>query len=305
MLQDSRSDALVTDFARQWLKMDEFDRFPPDIELYPAFARPENERLQDDFQQETLEFFQQVLRSDLPVESFLDSDWTMLNERLANYYGVASVSGEEFRRVSLPSESHRGGLLGMAGLHRWGSDGNRTKPVHRGVYIRDVLFNDRPPLPPPDVGEVEPNAARENLSVRERLAMHRDVERCAECHRGIDCFGLALENFNAVGQWRELQDGETRNWTARGGAPPIDASGTFPDGRKFQNYDEFKTLLVDDNDRFITALANKLLAYALARRLEPADIESVETAVEYSGQHGRTLHSLILGIIASEAFCSR
>jgi hypothetical protein len=229
----------------------------------------------------------------------------MLNERLANYYGIGSVSGEKFRRATLPPESPRGGLLGMAGVHCWGSDGNRTKPVHRGVYLREVLFNDPPPLPPPDVGEVEPNVVGENLSVRARLAMHREVEGCAGCHRAIDCYGLAMENFNAVGQWRTQQDGEVRNWLARGGAPAIDVSGTLPDGREFRDYREFKQLLLSERDRFIRALAEKLMAYALVRRLQPADVASVESAVNYSDRHGHTLRSLILGIVTSDAFHSR
>ncbi|MCA8986533.1 MAG: DUF1592 domain-containing protein [Planctomycetaceae bacterium] len=305
MLEDNRSEALVMDFARQWLKVDEFDRFPPDVEVYPAFDRPENASLQEDFKKEALEFFREVLRSDQPIADFLNCRWTMLNERLAEYYGIPDVSGPVFRRVVLPAESPRGGLLGMAGLHRWGSDGNRTRPVHRGVYVLDVLFNERPQLPPPDAGELEANVVGENLTVRERLAAHRDVEGCAECHIQIDGYGLALENFNAVGQWREVQDGETRNWSARGGAPSIDASGTLHDGRKYSDYSEFKQLLLADEDRFIRALAEKLLAYSTGRRLESEDAESVSSAVNYANQNGRTLRALITGIVRSKSFQSR
>ncbi|QDT45223.1 hypothetical protein Pan241w_53420 [Gimesia alba] len=304
MLDDVKVDALTTDFACQWLKVDEVDRFAPDVELYPVYARPENARLDDDLQAEMLGYFREMLRGNHSIAHFLDSDWTVLNERLARFYQIDGVSGNAFRKVALPSDSPRGGLLGMAGFHRWGSDGNRTKPVHRGVYLLDVLLNDRPPLPPLDVGEVEPNPPGENLSVRDRLAAHRQIPGCAECHQKIDAYGLALENFNAIGQWRDTQDGEIRNWAARGGAPPIDASGELPDGSKYKDFREFKQLLCEQEERFVQPLAEKLFAYALARRLESRDTRSIQAAVKHAEQHGRTLRALIEGIVQSEAFQS-
>lgn len=304
MLDDVKADALTTDFARQWLKVDEVDRFAPDVELYPVYARPENARLDDDLKAEMLGYFRQMLRGNHSIVHFLDSDWTVINERLARFYQIEGVSGDAFRKVALPSDSPRGGLLGMAGFHRWGSDGNRTKPVDRGVYVLDVLLNDRPPLPPPDVGEVEPNPPGENLSVRERLAAHREIPGCANCHQKIDAYGLALENFNAIGQWRDTQDGEIRNWAARGGAPVIDASGVLPDGSKYKDFQEFKQLLCEQEERFVQPLTEKLFAYALARRLESGDAQGIQSVVKYADQHGRTLRALIEGIVQSEAFHS-
>jgi hypothetical protein len=282
--------------------IDEFDRFSPDLELYPDFYRPELDGLDDDLKAEPLHFFGELFRTDETVLAFLDAEWTMANERLARFYGLPPITGNGFRRVTLPSGSHRGGLLGMAGVHRRGSDGNRTKPVQRGVYIRQVLLNDPPDPPPPGAGEVRPNPDGQNLSVRDRLAAHRTVPACAACHNGIDPYGLALENFNAVGQWRDVQDGETRNWFARGGPPPIDPSGALPDGRSFAGFDEFKRSLLDRPEPFRRALAEKLLTYALGRRLMPSDRPAIDAIVAHAERQGDSLRAFIRAVVASDAF---
>ncbi len=302
LLADPKSDALARDFAAQWLKVDEFDRFVPDRELYSGFHRPDLAGLDGDLKAEPLHFFRELLRNDQTVFAFLDSDWTMANERLARFYGLPPIAGDEFRRVALPPESRRGGLLGMAGVHRWGSDGNRTRPVQRGAYVLDVLFNNPPDTPPPNVGEVEPNVEGKNVSVRERLAKHRTIAACAACHDGIDPYGLALENFNAIGLWRKAQDGEVRNWFARGGPPRINASGVLPDGRRFAGFAEFKRAPLERPDRFRRALAEKLLAYALGRRLTPADRATIDGIVTQTERQGDTLRLFVRAIVASNAF---
>ena len=152
-----------------------------------------------------------------------------VNEPLARFYGLHGVDGDEFRRVDLPADSHRGGLLGQAGVHLRGSDGVRTKPVNRGVYIREVLFNDPPNPPPPNAGEVEPNIEGERLTVRERLLQHQQIEACASCHRGIDSYGLALENFDVTGAWRERQNGEDFRGS---NTPPITPAASCPTARR-------------------------------------------------------------------------
>jgi hypothetical protein len=302
LLADPRSDALATDFAAQWLRVDEFVRFMPDRELYPDFFRAELAGLDQDLQAEPLHFFRELLRTETSILAWLDADWTMANQRLAQFYGLPPLVGDEFRRVQLLPESPRGGLLGMAGFHRLGSDGNRTKPVQRGAYIRDVVFNDPPDPPPPNVGEVEPNLHGQNLSVRARLARHRTVPACAACHSGIDPYGLALENFNAVGRWRDVQDGEVRNWFARGGPPPIDASGTLPDGRSFIGFAAFKQALLERPNLFRRALAQKLLTYALARRLTPADRPVIDDIVQHAENEGDTLRACVRAVVLSNAF---
>ncbi len=305
MLADSRAEALVTDFARQWLRVDEFDRFSPDPRLYSIFHKPQFFQLDDDLKNEPLAFFRQLLNGKDSVTAFINADWTMLNERLAAYYGVNGVRGNALRRVSLPPNSLRGGLLAMAGLHRWGSDGNRTLPVHRGVYIRDVLFNDPPKPPPPNAGEVEPNVKGKVLTVRQRLEAHRQIESCAACHNKIDPYGLALENFNAIGKWRDRQDGEIRNWAARGGAPRIDSSGVLPNGHRFTNFKEFKAALMNRSDLFVRGLTQKLFIYALGRPLRDSDHAEIKQIMTNAKRQGTTLRNLIKGIIHSKAFQMR
>jgi len=298
MIRDPRSDGFVHGFAAQWLRTNEFRTFTPDDRLYKEY----DDKLGESMVNEALEFFAEILRSDSSALSLIDSDWTMLNERLAEFYGIDGVEGEQFRRVSLPAATPRGGLLGMAGVAMLGSDGNRTKPVHRGVYIRDVLFNDPPDPPPPNAGEVEPNIKGENLTVRERLIQHQQIESCAACHRGIDGYGLAMENFNVIGAWRERQDGEN----FRGGnAPPIDASGKLPNGKSFSSFAEFKSLLFDQQDRFARGLSEKMLIYALGRPIESTDRALVERLAARMAADDYSLVILIQGIVTSEAFLTK
>jgi cytochrome c553 len=295
MLKHDRSSALVNGFGAQWLRTDEFRNFKPDEKLYTAY----NDKLGAAMVQQSLGFFEHVLRSDLPVTSFLDSDFTLINERLARFYGIDGVEGEAFRVVKLPADSPRGGLLGQAGVMLRGSDGNRTKPVTRGVYVREVLFNDPPDPPPPNVGEIEPNIQGKNLTVRDRLLQHQQIEACAACHRSIDPYGLALENFNVIGQWRDQQDGEN----FRGGQrPKIDASSKLPNGDEFTTFAEFKSLLKQQHPRFRQALAEKLLSYALGRPVEPLDRPTIDQMTTAAVASDDSLRSLIQALVASEAF---
>ncbi len=302
MLDDPRSDALVDGFARQWFKADEFDRFAIDRNLYRDFYRTENVGLNEAINAEPLEFFRHILNEEGSVLDFLDADWTMANGVLANYYGIPDVQGERFVRVSLPPQLHRGGLTTMAAIHKWGSDGNRTKPVERGKYILDVLFNDPPKPPPPNVGEVEPNVKGEDLTVRQRLDQHRTIAACANCHRTIDPYGLALENFNVVGKWRTKQDGERGWWPDEA---VIDSSGTLPNGVHFENVEEFRAALRQQDDRFLRGLCEKMFTYALGRTVEPTDRATIDHLVDHVKKNGHTLRSLIEGIVLTQSFLSK
>jgi len=298
MLADEKSQALVRGFATQWLRADEFLVFTPDARLYKEY----DDRLGEAMVGEALAFFAEVLHKDEPALAFIDADWTMVNERLAEFYGLDGVEGEHFRRVKLPADSPRGGILGMAGVAMLGSDGNRTKPVHRGVYVREVLFNDPPDPPPPNAGEVEPNIKGENLTVRDRLLQHQQIASCAACHRGIDGYGLALENFNAIGAWRTRQDGEDFRGS---NTPLIDPAGTLPGGKSFATFAEFKAILALQQDRFARGLSEKMLTYALGRPVEPADRNLVDRLARQMAAQNYTLRSLIRGIVTSEAFSSK
>jgi hypothetical protein len=308
MLADPRTEGFVGGFARQWLKIDEFDRFAPDEQIYPAYYATDMVGVEADVQEEPLAFFREALRRDEPIACFLDSDWLMLNQRLAKLYGIAGVEGAELGRVELPrgeadaAALRRGGLLGMAGVHLWGADGNRTKPVERGKYILTVLFNDPPPPPPPNAGEVEPNVRGEKLTVRERLARHREQATCNNCHRRIDPYGLALENFNVIGQWREQLDGERPLSQWGNNRPAIDVSGTLPSGREFADFLEFKQALREQHDRFTRALAEKLFTYALGRTVEPGDRATIDGVVSATESQPPTLRTMLKAIVASEAF---
>ena len=307
MLRDPRSEGFVQGFARQWLKIDEFDRFPPDEQIFPDYYATDMAGLASDMEEQPLAFFREVLHHDAPVTSFLQSDWTMLNERLAKFCGIDGVAGDEIRKVELsagaePAQSVRGGLLGMAGVHKWGSDGNRTKPVERGKYVLDVLFNDPPPPPPPNAGEVEPNLRGERLTVRERLARHREQTSCNNCHRWIDPYGLALENFNAIGQWRDRLDGEKPLTHWGEDRPPIDAGGTLPNGREFGTFLEFQAVIGEQEDRFLRGLAEKMLVYALGRTIEPSDRATVDRLVADAKRDGWRLRRLVSGIVLTEQF---
>jgi hypothetical protein len=299
MLADDKAEALVDGFARQWLKADEFDRFSIDRGLYRDFYSSENAGLNKAINAEPIEFFRYILKHKGNTLDFLDSNWTMVNEPLAKHYGIPNVQGTDFVKVDLPPATRRGGLTTMAALHKWGSDGNRTKPVERGKYILDVLFNDPPKPPPPNAGEVEPNVSGKNLTVRQRLDQHRTITACANCHRVIDPYGFALENFNVTGSWRTKQDGERGWWPDEA---VIDASATLPNGVKFETIEQFRSELRKQGDRFLRGLSEKMLTYATGRTVEPRDRATIDTLVERLKANDNTLESLIEGIVISQTF---
>ncbi|MHC4880586.1 MAG: DUF1592 domain-containing protein [Planctomycetota bacterium] len=329
MLEDPKSQALVDGFAAQWLQTEEFLDFQPDQKIYPQFYREHDPQLREFMAREPLAFFEEVARNDLSLLNFIDSDFVVVNEPLAKFYGLnmESFNGEPqttaagrdhshsrlwladkqsgrhhrfaFRRVELPKNSPRGGLLGQAGVHLRGSDGIRTKPVNRGVYVREVLFNDPPDPPPPNAGEVEPNIEGERLTVRQRLIQHQQIEACASCHRGIDSYGLALENFDVTGAWRERQNGEEFRGS---NTPPVDASGTLPNGRTFSGFAEFKALLLEQDDRFRRAIAGKLFLYALGRPVDVRDRGTINVVTAKMSENGNTFRSAVQALVELQVF---
>ena len=299
MVGDPKSEALVDGFAAQWFRTGEFHDFEPDAAIYRPFYRENHPKIRDYMAQEPLEFFREILRNQLSLLNVLDSEFVMVNEPLAKFYGLPGIRGYGFQKVKLPKDSLRGGILGQAGVHMRGSDGIRTKPVNRGVYIREVLFNDPPAPPPPNAGEVEPNIEGERLTVRDRLLQHQQIEACASCHRGIDGYGLALENFNVTGAWRDRQDGEE----FRGGNTPlIDASGKLPNGKTFADFKEFKALLYEQKDRFRRAFAEKLFLVALGRPVQPSDRTTIDQVAQAMANNGDTFHSAAKALVLSDTF---
>jgi hypothetical protein len=298
MIADPRARQFVENFVGQWMRVREFDTVMVDTRQYKAY----DDALRDASLREPYEFFHELLRTDLPAVNLVDSDFVVVNERLAKHYGIDGVTGEQFRRVPLRPEHHRGGILGMAGLLTYLSDGSRTLPVRRGAYLLDVLWNTPASLPPPNAGDL-PVIKGKNLTVRQRLEQHRSVTFCASCHTRIDPLGLALENYDAVGAWRERHNGEGR--TGGKNDPPIDPSGVMPDGKAFTTLPEFKRILLDEKPKFLKGFTEKLLAYALGRPVGAADRDLVTGILNEARKDDYRLQAMIQAIVATRAFQTR
>jgi mono/diheme cytochrome c family protein len=296
MLADPKSAAFVENFAGQWLSVRDFGSIKPAAEY-----REYDQALEDAARKEPLAFFTEVLAGNLPITVFLDSDFLVINERLARHYGIAGVAGGDFRRVAISPGDHRGGVLGMAGLMTYLADGTRTLPMRRGSWVLRELFNDPPNNPPPNAGEIQPNTSGQKLTVRQRLELHRRDTICASCHDKLDPYGLALENYDAIGAWRERFNGEGVHG---GNAPLLDVSGSFPDGRRFADLNEFKAGLMDQKTRFAAAFSRKLATYALCRPIGFADEQFVRSLVLTLEQHEYRIQSLIQAIVTSDEFLS-
>lgn len=299
MIADPKSSEFVRSFAGQWLGVRNFENgTPPNRAVYRDYDDP----LRDSSRREPLEFFGEVLRQDLPVTSFLDSDFLLVNERLAAHYGLEGVAGDQFRRVPAPADGRRGGVLGMAGVLTYLADGTRTLPVRRATWVLDTLWNRPVPPPPPNAGDL-PAIKEKRLSVRARLDQHRNSENCGSCHRRVDPFGLALENYDAVGKWRDYQNGEGMN--GRPNDPPLDVSGSLPDGREFHSLPEFKAALLAEKEKFIRGFTEKLLCYALGRPIAYGDHLAVERIMAHAAEHDYRLQEVIQATVACEFFLTK
>jgi hypothetical protein len=292
MLADPRSDALVSDFAGQWLQIRNVDGFRPSPELLFHF----DDNLRQAFRRETELFFDSIVRENRSVLDLLDADYTFLNERLAKHYGIFGVYGERFRKVALPPDSVRRGLLGQGSILTGTSRPNRTSPVIRGKWILENIFGAAPPPPPANVPELkeERNPAKV-LPMREQMAQHRSNPVCASCHAQMDELGLALENFDAIGEWRNVDAAGTR----------INASAKLPDGTTFNGPTELRNVLLRHSDEFVTTATEKLLTYALGRGLEAADAPAVRRIKRDAARENYTFSSLIQGIVSSVPFQMR
>jgi hypothetical protein len=264
-----------------------------------AEYRDYDKTLEQAARHEPFAFFAEVLAKDLPITSFLDSDFVMVNERLAKHYGIAGVQGPEFRRMPIGPEKHRGGVLGMAGLMTFLGDGTRTLPVRRGTWVLRELFNDPPNNPPPNAGEIQPNTSGKNLTVRQRLDLHRRNDICASCHAKIDPYGLALENYDAIGQWRERFNGEGYRGSQ---GPALDVSGKLSNGTTFSTLEEYKAGLMKQKDKFARAFSVKLLTYALGRPIGYTDRGVIDSLVQALKQNDYRIQALVQVIVASEPF---
>jgi hypothetical protein len=290
MLKDPKARALTENFAEQWLHLAALKRAAPDPKLFPDFDEP----LRQAMREETLRFVRRVIDEDRGVMDFLDSDYTFLNERLAKHYGIPGIAGDEFRLVRLDPSLHRGGLLTQGSILTLTSPPTRTSPVKRGIWVLETLFNDPPSPPPTDVPPLEEKAAALGGTTRQVLEAHRANAQCAGCHSKIDPFGLALENFDAIGAWR-----------TREGRAAVDASGTFADGKAYRDLGGFRALLKERKDGFRRAFVEHLLVYALGRGLEYADRAAVQAICASAAAGEDRFSTVILAIVKSDLFQMR
>jgi mono/diheme cytochrome c family protein len=305
MLDDPRAAAFTENFVGQWLGLRDIDFTEPSHILYPEF----DHMLKVSMIRETELFFEAVLKDDLSLTEFVASDFTLLNGRLAKHYGIPGVEGYEFRKVTLPPESHRGGVLTMASVLKVTANGTTTSPVLRGAWVLDRILG-APPSPPPEgVAALEPDI-RGAVTIREQLAKHRKNESCAACHARIDPPGFALESFDVIGGWREnyRTSGSGEAVTVDGRRMPyhkgkkVDPSDVMPDGQKFRNIDEFKRLLLKDKDQLARALAVKLLVYATGARVETSDQPEIEAIVRKARDKKYGFRTLVHEVVQSKLF---
>ncbi len=298
MLTDPKIDRFVDDFPRQWLQLHRLGMFPPDSKLYPDY----DVWLEASMREEVVHYFREVFSNNLPLDSFITSDWTMANPRLCDFYGLPEPQTSEFQRVSLRPEHHRGGLLTTGAILGLTSDGTRHRPVHRGVWVSEAIFGKTPPPPPANVDPIEPNPPDSpKATIRQKLAAHAQNANCAACHRKIDPLGLAFDQYDAVGQWRTHERVEK----GQGGDPPVNPSGILPDGRAFADAKEFKRLLLNDHDRFLEAFIEHLCTYALRRVLTIDDREDILAIVKAAKQQDSRLEDIVRAVALSELIQKR
>jgi hypothetical protein len=291
MLRDEKSAALVDNFAVQWLQLRRLANIEPDRRRFPRFS----DRLRADMATETKMFVGAIIREDRSALELIDADYTFLNERLANHYGIGGVDGDDFERVGVGGVG-RGGLLTQASILTLTSNPTRTSPVKRGKWIMENILGTPPPDPPADVPELNNSReARSSASLRERLEEHRKNPNCAVCHVHMDALGLAFENFDAVGAFRE-QDGRF----------DIDASGKLPSGAEFNGAGELKRLLLaESKEDFLHCLAEKTLTYAIGRGVEYYDRCTIDGIAASLAGDDYKFSRLVLSVVESDAFQKR
>lgn len=311
MLESPKSAAFTKNFTGQWLDLRDINFTEPDANLYPEF----DELLRISMVKETELFFDEILKEDLSLVNFVDSDFTFLNGRLASHYGIESVQGQAFVKVNLPPSSPRGGLLTQASVLKVTANGTYTSPVLRGVWILDNILGQPTPPPPDNVGSIEPDI-RGATTIREQLAKHRNVDSCAACHQAIDPPGFALECFDPIGGFRHdyrtmAEDGKrpelkqapfTYAWVRYRIGQPVDSLAQMPDGTVIQTVQDFRKILAADPDQLTRNLTAKLMTYALGRKVGFSDRPTVEAIVRRARQHDYGFRSLVYLIVQSPAF---
>ncbi|MDP6353883.1 MAG: DUF1592 domain-containing protein [Planctomycetota bacterium] len=303
LIADPRADEFVSGFVHQWLDMERLDFFQFDTTLHREF----DESARAASRREVYESFAYLLRnpSSGQLGKLLKSDYVFINGLLGSYYGIEGVTGDEFRKVSLPEGSPRGGLLGMAAIHAMGSDGVKSSPVERGAWVLRHLLHDPPPPAPANVPQLSRLAGRP-LTTREKLAAHQEEPQCASCHRKIDPIGFGLENFNAAGKWRTGEREFTKNKKGRSvlgkTSTPIDASGKFHNGPAFANYQELRDLIAARENDFARGFTEHLIEYALGRPYGFTDKDLANDVMSAARESGFAVSDIVQALVQSKAF---
>ena len=298
MLTDSKAGRFIDDFARQWLQLHRLGMFVPDKKLYPTY----DAWLETSMRGEPVEFFREMFAKNLPIDSFVDSDWTMANARLCDFYGLPGPKAGGFERVSLKPENHRGGLLTMGAVLGLTSDGTRHRPVHRGVWLSEAILGKTPPPPPANVPAIEPNPPQNpKATLRQKIEAHRNDANCAACHARIDPLGLAWDNYDAIGQWRTHE----KVAAGVGKDPVVDPAGVMPDGRAFKDATEFKRLLIEDRDKVARAFIEHLCTYGLRRVLSFDDQDDLKAIQAEAKKHEYRIKDIVRAVAMSELMRKR
>jgi hypothetical protein len=301
MMNDSRADEFVNRFADQWFDLGGLDRVAVNPEFFPDF----DNKLKLAMQTETREFFGEILRSDLSCLELIDSNWTMVNRRLATHYGLKNVprSGA-FERVLLAPEDRRGGILGQGAFLLSNSNGEASHPIKRAVWVLERLLDSPPAPPPPDVPELDPESADlAGLTVKQQLEVHREKESCRSCHEGIDPWGVALEHFDATGLPRTHAAMRIGKKGEAPEGPKLDSTTELPDGTPLAGVDDLKAYLLDERrTHFARSIVKRLSIYAMGRSLELSDREEIDKLVSGFEKNGYRLRGLIVDLVTSEFF---
>ncbi len=310
LLKSAALDRFIADFTDGWLNLREIEFTSPDKQLYPEY----DTLLLDSMLRETRGFIAELVRSNLSVANLIDSDFAILNARLAQQYNIPGVSGLDMRKVKLPADSHRGGVLTQASVLKVSANGTNTSPVVRGIFVMDRLLGMEPPPPPPGIPGVEPDI-RGATTLRELLDKHRNMESCNGCHRVIDPPGFALESYDVIGGWREnfrsIDKGKFIDLKVQGRkvrykvGPPVDAAGELSSGEKFSNMEGFQKILLADQDRVARCITEKLLTFATGRAMGFADRSEIDKIVAQSKEKGHGMRDLIFAVVQSDVFRSK
>ncbi|MEM7313891.1 MAG: DUF1588 domain-containing protein, partial [Planctomycetota bacterium] len=290
MLADERSQSLVENFAAQWLYLRNLESVTPDLRLFPDF----DDNLRQAFRKETENLFADMMRNDLSVLRLIQSPYTFLNERLAVHYDIPSVAGSHFRKVDLSPEDRRGGILRHGSILMVTSYATRTSPTIRGNWILENIVGTPAPPPPANVPNLKENTTLDATSIRQRLEQHRSDAACASCHNLMDPVGFSLENFDAVGRWRDFE-----------GEISVDSAGVLPSGEKVAKVSDLERAIMSRPELFVRTLAEKLLTFGLGRAVEPYDQPSVRAIVRQAAEDEYRFSAIIKGVVLSRAFRMR